>query len=61
MDGKREQIRYQSYLLRIQQINDFDRTVLRYTLEEVVTRKRYTFTSAQTLCQFLDNQLKQEE
>ena len=58
MDTKSEQVRYQSFLLRVQWVTDFEQIIPRLSLENVITHERYTFSAIDGFCQFLEDQLK---
>ena len=58
MEPKPDTARYQSFLLRVQWVDDFEQRILRLSLENVATRQRYAFTKMDDLCRFLHDQLK---
>ncbi|WP_420629197.1 hypothetical protein [Candidatus Leptofilum sp.] len=54
MKNETEQTRYQSYLLRLWQVNDFGVPQTRITLIHVATGQKHTFTEFDALLNFLN-------
>jgi hypothetical protein len=58
---RREQSRYQSYLLRLWQTSDGNKTIWRASLQSPNSEERHGFASLEELMSFLEAQAEQPE